>query len=143
VKSVGHHDFGQQNTEADAHEQLDYATQQGVNFIDTAEMYPIAARQATYGSTETFIGNWLKKTGKRNELVIATKIAGPNRNMGYIREKLDYSRESILLSVEKSCSGCRPTTSICINYFERKVNFFGQRGFKIEEDPWQDNFQGC
>jgi hypothetical protein len=63
--------------------------------------------------------------------------------MGYIREKLDYSRESILLSVEKSCSGCRPTTSICINFMaERKVNFFGQRGFKIEEDPWQDNFQG-
>lgn len=135
--------FGQQNTEADAHEQLDYATQQGVNFIDTAEMYPIAARQATYGSTETFIGNWLKKTGKRNELVIATKIAGPNRNMGYIREKLDYSRESILLSVEKSLQRLQ-TDYIDLYQFhwpERKVNFFGQRGFKIEEDPWQDNFQ--
>jgi len=135
--------FGQQNTEADAHAQLDYATAQGINFIDTAEMYPIAAREATYGSTETFIGNWLKKTGKRNELVIATKIAGPNRNMGYIREKLDYSRGSILLSVEKSLQRLQ-TDYIDLYQFhwpERKVNFFGQRGFKIEEDAWEDNFQ--
>ncbi len=135
--------FGQQNTEAEAHAQLDYATGQGINFIDTAEMYPIAAREATYGSTETFIGNWLKKTGKRNDLVIATKIAGPNRNMGYIREKLDYSRESILLSVEKSLQRLQ-TDYIDLYQFhwpERKVNFFGQRGFKIEEDAWEDNFQ--
>jgi aryl-alcohol dehydrogenase-like predicted oxidoreductase len=135
--------FGQQNTEAEAHAQLDYATDQGINFIDTAEMYPIAAREATYGSTETFIGNWLKKTGKRDDLVIATKIAGPNRNMGYIREKLDYSRESILLSVEKSLQRLQ-TDYIDLYQFhwpERKVNFFGQRGFKIEEDAWEDNFQ--
>lgn len=134
--------FGQQNTEAEAHAQLDYATDQGINFIDTAEMYPIAAREATYGSTETFIGNWLKKTGKRNDLVIATKIAGPNRNMGYIREKLDYSRDSILLSVEKSLQRLQ-TDYIDLYQFhwpERKVNFFGQRGFKVEEDAWEDNF---
>lgn len=135
--------FGEQNTEADAHVQLDYAIAQGVNFIDTAEMYPIAAREATYGSTEKFIGNWLKKTGKRNDLVIATKIAGPNRAMGYIRENLDYSRESILLSVDKSLARLQ-TDYIDLYQFhwpERKVNFFGQRGYKIQDDAWQDNFQ--
>lgn len=135
--------FGEQNTEAEAHAQLDYAIAQGINFIDTAEMYPIAAREATYGSTEKFIGNWLKKTGKRNDLVIATKIAGPNRAMGYIRENLDYSRESILLSVDKSLARLQ-TDYIDLYQFhwpERKVNFFGQRGYKIQEDVWQDNFQ--
>lgn len=134
--------FGEQNSESDAYAQLEYATQQGINFIDTAEMYPIAAREATYGSTEKFIGNWLHKTGKRNDLVIATKIAGPNRNMGYIREKLDYSKQSIVLSVEKSLQRLQ-TDYIDLYQFhwpERKVNFFGQRGYKVQEDAWEDNF---
>lgn len=134
--------FGEQNTEAEAHEQLDYVISQGINFIDTAEMYPIAAREATYGSTETFIGNWLQKSGKRRDVILATKIAGPNRNMGYIREKLDYSRESILLSVDKSLQRLQ-TDYIDLYQFhwpERKVNFFGQRGYKIQDDSWEDNF---
>lgn len=54
--------FGEQNTETDAHNQLDYAVERGINFIDTAEMYPIAARETTFGSTERFIGSWLKKS---------------------------------------------------------------------------------
>ena len=82
--------FGEQNSESDAHSQLDYAIEKGINFIDTAEMYPIAAREVTLGETERYIGTWLKKSGKRDDLVIATKIAGPNRKMEYI----------------SSCSGC-------------------------------------
>jgi aryl-alcohol dehydrogenase-like predicted oxidoreductase len=134
--------FGEQNTESEAHLQLNYAIEKGINFIDTAEMYPIAAREATYGSTEKFIGNWLTKSGKRNDIVLATKIAGPNRNMGYIREKLDFSKESIVLSVEKSLQRLQ-TDYIDLYQFhwpERKVNFFGQRGYKIQEDQWEDNF---
>ena len=57
--------FGEQNSQSDAHSQLDYAVEKGVTFIDTAEMYPIAAREATLGETERYIGTWLKKTGKR------------------------------------------------------------------------------
>ena len=134
--------FGEQNTEDDAHSQLDYAMDRGINFIDTAEMYPIAAREATLGSTERFIGSWLKKTGKREELVIATKIAGPNRNMEYIRKPLDFSRKSIHEAVDLSLKNLQ-TDYIDLyqmHWPERKMNFFGQRGFTIVEDEWQDNF---
>lgn len=68
--------FGQQNTEAEAHEQLDYAIGRGVNFIDTAELYPIPPRAETQGRTETYIGNWMKARGNRDRVLLATKVAG-------------------------------------------------------------------
>ncbi|MCP4882751.1 MAG: aldo/keto reductase, partial [Flavobacteriales bacterium] len=68
--------YGQQNTEPEAHEQLNYAVDQGINFIDTAEMYSIPGRKETQGSTERYIGTWLKDQ-KREDLVVATKITGP------------------------------------------------------------------
>ncbi|MFD2366490.1 aldo/keto reductase [Pseudoduganella sp. GCM10020061] len=77
--------FGEQNTEADAHSQLDFALERGVNFIDTAEMYPVMPRAETQGSTERFIGSWLKKSGRRADVVLATKVAGPNPSMHWIR----------------------------------------------------------
>ena len=86
--------FGEQNSEKEAHQQLDYAIENGINFIDTAEMYPIAAKESTLGLTEKYIGSWLKNQ-KREKLVIASKIAGPNRGMNYIREKLDFSKKII------------------------------------------------
>jgi len=77
--------FGQQNTESDAHSQLDYALERGINFIDTAEMYPVPPSAGTQGSTERFIGTWLKQSGKRDRVVLATKAAGPNPNQTWIR----------------------------------------------------------
>ncbi len=77
--------FGEQNTEADAHSQLDYALERGVNFIDTAEMYPVMPRAETQGSTERFIGSWLKKSGRRADVVLATKVAGPNPALTWVR----------------------------------------------------------
>jgi aryl-alcohol dehydrogenase-like predicted oxidoreductase len=77
--------FGEQNTEADAHSQLDYALERGINFIDTAEMYPVMPRAETQGSTERFIGSWLKQSGKRDQIVLATKVAGPNPAMSWMR----------------------------------------------------------
>jgi aryl-alcohol dehydrogenase-like predicted oxidoreductase len=77
--------FGEQNTESDAHSQLDYALERGINFVDTAEMYPVPPNATTQGSTERFIGSWLKKTGKRADIVLATKAAGPNPNQSWIR----------------------------------------------------------
>ncbi len=68
--------FGQQNTEAEGHAQMDYALEQGVNFFDTAEMYSVPARQETYGSTERILGTWFQKTGNRDKVVLASKIAG-------------------------------------------------------------------
>lgn len=135
--------FGEQNSENDAHQQLNYAVSKGVNFIDTAEMYPIAAREATLGSTEKYIGSWIKNRGKRDDLVIATKIAGPNRGMGYIRQPLDFSEKNIVEAVEKSLKNLQ-TDYIDLyqmHWPERKMNMFGQRGYTITDDVWTDNFK--
>ena len=70
--------WGEQNSEADAHAQLDYAVAQGVNFIDTAEMYPVPPNARTQGRTETYLGSWLARRG-REGLIIASKVAGPGR----------------------------------------------------------------
>ena len=134
--------FGEQNSETDAHSQLDFAIERGINFIDTAEMYPIAAREDTLGSTEKYIGNWLKKSGKRSELVIATKIAGPNRKMEYIRTPLDFSKKSILQAVDQSLSNLQ-TDYIDLyqmHWPERVMNMFGQRGVSKIDTHWQENF---
>ena len=67
--------FGEQNTEAEGHSQLDYALERGINFIDTAELYPVMPRAETQGATESIIGTWLKKSGRRKDIILATKIA--------------------------------------------------------------------
>ena len=135
--------FGQQNTEADGHAQMDYALEKGVNFFDTAEMYSVPARQETFGSTEKILGTWFKKTGKREAVVLASKIAGPNPNFGYMREKVDFSPASIKFALDQSLK--RLQTDYIdlyqLHWPERKTNFFGQRGFKVQDDAWDDNIQ--
>jgi aryl-alcohol dehydrogenase-like predicted oxidoreductase len=76
--------FGQQNTEAEAHDQLDAAMAAGVNFVDVAEMYPVPARADTYGETERIVGSWLRRQ-PRDKVIVATKVAGPSRRMDWIR----------------------------------------------------------
>jgi aryl-alcohol dehydrogenase-like predicted oxidoreductase len=133
--------FGQQNTEAEGHEQMDYALEKGVNFFDTAEMYSVPAREETYGSTEKIIGTWFKKTGRREEVVLASKIAGPNPNFIYMRDKNDFSPASIKYALDNSLQ--RLQTDYIdlyqLHWPERKTNFFGQRGFTVQEDAWEDN----
>ena len=133
--------FGQQNTESEGHAQMDYALEKGVNFFDTAEMYSIPGKQETYGSTEKIIGSWLKKTGKREEIVLASKIAGPSALFGYMREKLDFSPASIQYALDNSLQ--RLQTDYLdlyqLHWPERKTNFFGQRGYKVQDDAWEDN----
>lgn len=132
--------FGQQNSEAEGHQQLDYARSRGINFIDTAEMYPVPAVEATYGDTEKIIGTWLKNQ-KRDEIVLASKIAGPNRGLPYIREDLAYTPATIRLSLEKSLA--RLQTDYLdlyqLHWPARKSNMFGQLGFTIQDDAWEDN----
>ena len=95
--------FGEQNTEADAHSQLDYALERGINFIDTAEMYPVMASAETQGNTERYIGSWLKKSGKRGDIVLASKVAGPNSRMHWIRGgKNNLDAVNIRAAVEDS-----------------------------------------
>ena len=71
--------WGEQNTENEGFEQMDYALDQGVNFWDTAELYAVPPRKETYGHTEIIIGNWFKKTKKRDKVILASKLAGPMR----------------------------------------------------------------
>ena len=95
--------FGEQNSEAEAHSQLDYALERGINFIDTAEMYPVMASAETQGSTERYIGSWLKKSGKRGQIVLASKVAGPNSRMHWIRGgKSNHDAVNLRAAVEDS-----------------------------------------
>ena len=89
-----------QNTEAEAHEQLDYALDHGVNFIDTAELYAIPIDPNTYGLTEQYIGSWLQKTWKRDQVVLATKVAG--RWPSHIRDGVGLTPESIMSAIDDS-----------------------------------------
>ncbi|SEF56185.1 aldo/keto reductase [Flavobacterium urumqiense] len=133
--------FGQQNTEADGHAQMDYAMEKGVNFFDTAEMYSVPARQETYGSTEKILGTWFKKSGRREDVVLASKIAGPNPNFTYMRETNDFSPASIQFALDQSLQRLQ-TDYIDVyqlHWPERKTNYFGQRGFKVQDDAWEDN----
>lgn len=139
--ALGTMTFGQQNTEADGHSQIDFALDSKINFIDTAEMYSVPAQKETSGSTEKIIGSWLKKSGKRDQIILATKIAGPNRGLEFIREDLRYNAQTLKDAVGKSLQ--RLQTDYIdlyqLHWPERKTNYFGQRSFSVEEDVWQDN----
>ena len=134
--------FGNQNTETEAHQQLDYAIDKGINFLDTAEMYPIGGNAQIFGSTERQIGTWIKKSGKRDKVVLATKIAGPNRGMEYIRKPLDFSKKSITEAVELSLKQLQ-TDYIDLyqmHWPERVMNMFGKRGLTEIDTQWEANF---
>ena len=125
--------FGEQNSEADAHSQLDYALERGINFIDTAEMYPVMPRAQTQGATERFIGSWLKKTGRRSDIVLATKIAGPNPAMHWVRDgKNNLDALNIRAAVEASLKRLQ-TEHIDlyqIHWPSRNVPIFGASAFE-------------
>lgn len=135
--------YGQQNTEVEAHEQLNYATDKGINFIDTAEMYSIPGKKETQGSTERYIGSWLKDQ-KREELVVATKITGPMPYFNYIRPNLGFKKEVINEALNKSLQRLQTdyVDIYQLHWPERSVNFFGQRNYKHNPDEkWEDNFK--
>ncbi|SDS27186.1 aldo/keto reductase [Gramella sp. MAR_2010_147] len=141
---LGSMTWGQQNTEAEGHEQIDYALDKGVNFIDTAEMYSVPARPETQGSTEKVIGTWLKKTGRREDVVIASKVAGPGDMVSHIRKDLGFHKAAIEDAIDKSLK--RLQTDYIdlyqLHWPERNANFFGKRGYEHEADEqWQDNFR--
>ncbi len=127
---LGSMTWGQQNTETEAHAQLDYAVAQGINFIDTAEMYPVPPKATTQGRTEAHIGTWLRRQ-RRDTLVIATKIAGPGRRE-WIREgRTDVTRETIAEAVTTSLA--RLQTDYIdlyqIHWPQRNVPMFGATEF--------------
>ncbi len=123
--------FGDQNTQSEAHEQLDYAVAQGINFIDTAEMYPVPPKAETYTRTETIIGNWLKNQA-RDQLIIGSKISGPNRGLGWIRNNaFSLDRTTIRSALHDSLKRLQTdyVDLYQIHWPERNVPLFGQYQF--------------
>lgn len=136
--------WGQQNTELEAHSQLDFAFEKGINFIDTAEMYPVPAKAVTQGRTENYIGNWLVKSKKRQDIILATKIAGPSRAMDHIRQPMDYSKKSLEDALHNSLKRLQTDyiDLFQLHWPERRTNYFGQRDYKHnEKEVWNDNFE--
>jgi len=135
--------FGQQNTEAEAHEQMNYAVEKGINFLDTAEMYSIPGKKETQGSTERYIGTWLKDQ-KRENLVVATMVTGPMPYFNYLRDNLGFSKAVLKEALENSLKRLQTdyVDIYQLHWPERNVNFFGQRNYKHNPDEkWQDNFK--
>ncbi|PAU80052.1 NADP(H)-dependent aldo-keto reductase [Halovibrio salipaludis] len=135
VIGLGTMTWGEQNTEQEAFEQLDYAVDQGINLIDAAEMYPVPPRAETQGLTETYLGNWLKNRGKRDDLVIATKVTGRS-DMDYIRGGPRLTREQIHQAVNDSLKRLRTDyiDLYQVHWPERKANFFGKLGYNPVDD---------
>ncbi len=133
--------WGNQNTEAEGHEQMDYALDKGVNFFDTAELYSIPAHPDRKSNTEKIIGTWFKKSGNRDKVILASKIAGKAEFTKFIRTT-GFSRESIIEAVEGSLQ--RLQTDYIdlyqLHWPERNTNYFGKRGYKHDvSDHWKDN----
>lgn len=131
--------WGEQNTEKEAHEQLDYAVHQGINFIDTAEMYPVPPNAKTQGRTETYFGTWLAKQ-QRDKLIVATKVAGPGRRDWIRNGRTDLTQDVIADAVETSLA--RLQTDYIdlyqIHWPQRNVPNFGATEFdptKEKEGP--------
>lgn len=127
--------YGHQNTISEAHQQLDYAISQGVNFIDTAEMYPVPPRAETYGFTESYIGEWLKNQ-QRDKLIIATKMIGTGRIFKWVRDGENrVDRKNIIQSVDDSLKRLKTEyiDLFQIHWPDRYVPRFGQIFF----DPKQ------
>lgn len=136
--------WGNQNSEEQGHEQMDYAVSRGVNFFDTAELYAVPPSKETQGETERIIGTWFKKTGKRKDIILASKIVGPRDFTKHIRTDLSYSKKTIDEAIYGSLK--RMQTDYIdlyqLHWPERPTNFFGERGYTYQEgDVWEENFE--
>jgi aryl-alcohol dehydrogenase-like predicted oxidoreductase len=138
---LGTMNMGEQNTQEEGFEQMDYSFEQGINFFDTAEVYAVPPRQETQGKTEEIIGNWFVKSKKREKIILATKMVGPGvewiRNGGG-----NYTEENIATAIEGSLK--RLQTDYIdlyqLHWPERNTNFFGNRNYKhnSKEGKWND-----
>jgi aryl-alcohol dehydrogenase-like predicted oxidoreductase len=135
--------FGNQNSEKEGFDQMDLATDMGVNFIDTAELYPVPATAELYADTEKIIGKWMSKKNNRDQIVLATKIAGPGDYTKHIR-KNGFSKNALISAVDGSLKRLKTDyiDLYQLHWPERTSNFFGKRDFdSFANDKWEENFE--
>ncbi|MGL6040877.1 MAG: aldo/keto reductase [Deefgea sp.] len=127
--------FGEQNTEVEAHAQLHRAIECGINFIDTAEMYPVPAKASSQGLTEAFVGTWLQHQ-QRDKLVVATKVSGPNRGMEWIRGGPQFNREQIIAACDASLQRLKTDyiDLYQLHWPARHVPMFGQTYYEPSQE---------
>ena len=129
--------WGEQNTQEEAFEQMDYALDQGVNFWDTAELYAVPPKSETFGYTETIIGNWFEKNKKREKVILATKVAGPARKYlrngenSFVGKNLDQAINDSLRRLKTDYIDLYQ-----LHWPERNVNNFGKLGYTHKENNW-------
>ena len=129
--------WGEQNTQEEGFEQMDYALDQGVNFWDTAELYAVPPRKETYGHTEIIIGNWFEKTKKRDQVILASKVAGPARN--YLRNgENSFAGPNLESALENSLKRLKTDyiDLYQLHWPERNVNNFGRLNYTHKENNW-------
>jgi aryl-alcohol dehydrogenase-like predicted oxidoreductase len=135
VAGLGTMTWGEQNTEGQAHAQLDYALAQGVNFIDAAEMYPVPPKAETQGRTEQYIGSWLKARGTRGKVILATKVTGP-ADFPWLRGGPRQSRRHLQEALEGSLHRLQTdyVDLYQVHWPDRSTNFFGKLGYEQKDD---------
>ena len=128
--------WGQQNTQSEAFEQMDYALENGVNFFDTAELYSVPPKAETQGSTETIIGNWFDERKNRDQVVLATKVTGRSGMNWFRGEESRLSRKHVLEAVEGSLTRLKTDyiDLYQLHWPDRATNFFGQLGYHHKAD---------
>ena len=140
--SLGTITWGRQNNQDEAFDQMNYSIDRGVNFFDTAELYPVPASPDKYAITEEIIGNWFHKSKKRDKVILATKIAGPGDYTAHIR-KSGFKGSSIEDAVNGSLKRLKTdyVDLYQLHWPERITNTFGNRNFQYFNDSWEDNFE--
>ena len=133
--------WGEQNSQKEAFDQMDYAMEKGINFFDTAEIYPSPCFEKTYGSTEKIIGNWFKQKKNRDQIILASKISGPG--LSWVRNGgPQYSEQNIRKAIEDSLKRLKTDyiDLYQLHWPERKTNFFGRLNYKYQEkeNSWND-----
>ena len=129
--------WGEQNTQSEAFEQMNYSLENGVNFWDTAELYAVPPKAETYGHTETIIGNWFEKTKKRKDVILASKVGGPSRK--YMRNgENSFTGKNLEDALHGSLKRLKTDyiDLYQLHWPERNVNNFGKLGYEHEENDW-------
>lgn len=146
--ALGTMTWGEQNTEAEGFAQIERAKNAGINFIDTAEMYPVPPRPETYAATERVIGNYFHSRGDRADWVLASKIAGPGNGIAHIRDgQLRHNREHIVQALDASLARLKTDwiDVYQLHWPERSTNFFGKLGYQHTQDdlitPLEDTLE--